>query len=52
MGPHTPRPVERQPRDQGRDGPLVVPDNTVRLTAGGATVTQPLTIRMDPRVAA
>ena len=33
------------------DGPLVVPGNyTVKLTANGKSSTQPLTIKMDPRV--
>jgi hypothetical protein len=33
------------------DGALVPPGRyTVRLTAGGASLTQPLTVRMDPRV--
>jgi photosystem II stability/assembly factor-like uncharacterized protein len=36
----------REPR-----GPWAMPgDYTVRLTAGGRTVTQPLTVKMDPRV--
>ncbi len=31
-------------------GPWIVPgDYTVKLTAGGKTITQPLTVRMDPR---
>jgi photosystem II stability/assembly factor-like uncharacterized protein len=34
-------------------GPAVVPGNyTVKLTVGAQTFTQPLTVRMDPRVAA
>ena len=33
------------------EGPLVVPGSyTVRLTAGGTTVTQPLTVEADPRI--
>ena len=33
------------------EGPLVVPGTyTVRLTAGGATVTQPLAVSADPRI--
>jgi photosystem II stability/assembly factor-like uncharacterized protein len=42
----TPQNTPREPR-----GPWVLPGTyTVRLTAGGRTVTQPLTVRMDPRV--
>ncbi len=34
-------------------GPLALPGNyTVRLTAGGKTLTAPLTVKMDPRVTA
>ncbi len=36
----------------GRGGPLAVPGTyTVRLSVGDRTMTEPLTIRMDPRVA-
>jgi len=44
----TPRNTPREPR-----GPWVVPGTyTVRLTVNGQTYTQPLTVRMDPRVKA
>jgi len=37
----------------GRNGPTVVPGKyQVRLTAGTASMTQPLTVRIDPRAAA
>jgi photosystem II stability/assembly factor-like uncharacterized protein len=40
-------------RRNGRDGPLATPGRyTVRLTAGGLRATQPLVVRVDPRVAA
>jgi hypothetical protein len=36
----------------GRNGPMIVPGNyTLRLTASGRTMTQPLTVNIDPRVA-
>ncbi len=36
----------------GRNGPMVLPGAyTVKLTAGGQSYTQPLMLRMDPRVA-
>lgn len=44
----TPRNTPREPR-----GPWVVPGTyTLRLTVNGQTYTQPLTVRMDPRVKA
>ncbi len=47
-----PGPWHANPARSGRDGPLALPGQyRVRLTAGGTTVTQPLTIRMDPRIA-
>jgi photosystem II stability/assembly factor-like uncharacterized protein len=40
-------------RASGRDGPLAAPGRyTVRLTVGGRSWTQPLTLRADPRAAA
>ena len=48
-------PISAVPRDTPRtpQGPLVLPGNyTIRLTAGGKELTEPLTIRMDPRVTA
>ncbi len=45
-------PWDQNPGRSGRNGPTVVPGQyRVRLTAGGTTLTQPLTIRLDPRVA-
>jgi photosystem II stability/assembly factor-like uncharacterized protein len=39
-------------RQRGRNGPVVLPGRyTVRLTAGGATQSQPLTVMLDPRLA-
>ncbi|HEU4564298.1 MAG TPA: hypothetical protein VFS05_06610 [Gemmatimonadaceae bacterium] len=39
-------------RRSGRNGPTAVPGTyTVRLTAAGTTMTRPLTLRIDPRVA-
>jgi photosystem II stability/assembly factor-like uncharacterized protein len=36
----------------GRNGPMAVPGTyTLRLTAGGETATQPLVVKIDPRVA-
>ena len=47
-----PGPWDANPGRSGRNGPMVLPGSyQVRLTAGGATSTQPLTLRMDPRVA-
>jgi photosystem II stability/assembly factor-like uncharacterized protein len=44
----TPRNTKCEP-----EGPWVAPGTyTVRLTAGGTTVTQPVSVRMDPRVKA
>ncbi len=48
-------PISAVPGDtpRGPQGPLVLPGRyTVRLTAGKKTLTQPLTVRMDPRVPA
>ncbi|HET7464178.1 MAG TPA: hypothetical protein VFJ82_23170, partial [Longimicrobium sp.] len=40
-------------RGNGRNGPLAAPGRyTVRLSAGTTTLTQPLVVRADPRVAA
>ncbi len=40
-------------RRRGGDGPFVPPGRyTVRMTIGGRTLTQPLTIRRDPRIRA
>jgi len=40
-------------RGNGRSGPLAAPGRyTVRLTAGRMTLTRPLVVRIDPRVAA
>jgi len=46
-------PISATPHDTPREprGPWALPGQfTVRLTVGGKTYTQPLTIRMDPRV--
>ncbi len=46
-----PGPWHANPARSGRDGPMVLPgEYRVRLTAGGTTVTQPLAVRMDPRI--
>jgi len=48
-------PISATPRNTPREphGPWVVPGTyTVRLTVNGQTYTQPLTVRMDPRVKA
>ena len=48
-------PIAAVPMDTPREptGPWVLPGTyTVRLTAGGKSYTQPLTVRMDPRVKA
>jgi hypothetical protein len=48
-----PGPWESSPQRSGRNGPLAVPGTyTVRLTTSGAATTQPLTVVIDPRVAA
>jgi photosystem II stability/assembly factor-like uncharacterized protein len=45
-------PWDANPARSGRGGPIVPPGNyAVKLTAGGYTATQPLVIRIDPRVA-
>jgi hypothetical protein len=47
-----PGPWYANPARSGRDGPLALPgEYRVRLTAGGTTVTQPLIVRIDPRIA-
>ena len=48
-------PISAVPHDTPRtpQGPLVLPGTyTIRLTAGGKELTEPLTIKMDPRVTA
>jgi photosystem II stability/assembly factor-like uncharacterized protein len=52
---HFEYPISAVPHDTPRvpQGPLALPGSyTVRLTANGKSFTEPLTIRMDPRVAA
>ncbi|MCC6318374.1 MAG: hypothetical protein IT361_11860 [Gemmatimonadaceae bacterium] len=45
-------PWDANPARSGRNGPMVLPGAyQVRLTAGGVTQVQPLTLRQDPRVA-
>ncbi|MGQ0647856.1 MAG: WD40/YVTN/BNR-like repeat-containing protein [Gemmatimonadaceae bacterium] len=47
-----PGPWDANSARSGRNGPMVLPGSyQVRLTAGGATATQPLVLRMDPRIA-
>ncbi len=47
-----PGPWDASPARSGRNGPRVLPgEYRVRLTAGNETNTQPLTVRLDPRVA-
>ena len=56
--PRSPRsradyPISAVPGDtpRGPQGPMVVPGSyVVRLTVGGHTLTEPLTVKMDPRV--
>ena len=44
-------PWDANPGRSGRNGPMVLPGTyTVRLTASGQTTTQPLMVRMDPRI--
>lgn len=46
-----PGPWDANPARSGRNGPRVLPgEYRVRLTAGGVTATQPLRLRMDPRI--
>ncbi|MGI9076109.1 MAG: WD40/YVTN/BNR-like repeat-containing protein [Gemmatimonadaceae bacterium] len=46
-------PWDANPKSSGRNGPMVVPGNyTVRLAIGNWSATQPLVIKIDPRVAA
>jgi len=46
-----PGPWDASEQRSGRNGPLAVPDSyTVRLTANGQTLTQPLVVHTDPRV--
>jgi photosystem II stability/assembly factor-like uncharacterized protein len=48
-----PGPWSASPQRSGRDGPLAVPGRyTVRLTVGGRSLTEPLVVKMDPRVGA
>jgi hypothetical protein len=45
-GPWSPNPAQR-----GRNGPMAAPGSyTVRITAGGTSVSEPLVLRADPRV--
>ena len=45
-------PWDANPQRSGRNGPTVLPGAyQVRLAAAGTTSTQPLTLRMDPRIA-
>jgi hypothetical protein len=45
-------PWDANPARRGRNGPTALPGTyTLRLTSGGTTATQPLTIQMDPRIA-
>ena len=47
-----PGPWDANPQRNGRNGPLVVPGTyTVRVTRGNWSATQPLDVRMDPRLA-
>jgi hypothetical protein len=47
-----PGPWDANARRSGRGGPLALPGAyTVRLTAGGRTMTKPLALRIDPRIA-
>ena len=47
-----PGPWSASAQRSGRNGPLAVPGRyTVRLTVGGHTATEPLEVRVDPRVA-
>lgn len=44
-------PWDVNPARSGRNGPTVLPGSyQVRLKAGGTTLTEPLTVRLDPRV--
>ncbi|MBC7895133.1 MAG: hypothetical protein H7066_06955 [Cytophagaceae bacterium] len=44
-------PWDANPQRNGRNGPMVVPGTyQVRVSAGGTTETQPLNLRLDPRV--
>ncbi|MEO8335366.1 MAG: hypothetical protein ABI664_10355 [bacterium] len=46
-----PGPWSENPNQRGRNGPLAPPGTyTVRLSASGATMMHPLTLRADPRV--
>jgi photosystem II stability/assembly factor-like uncharacterized protein len=46
-----PGPWDPNPRRSGRNGPMITPGSyTVRLSMNGATETQTLTVRADPRV--
>jgi photosystem II stability/assembly factor-like uncharacterized protein len=47
-----PGPWDEDARRSGRNGPLAAPGSyTVRLTSEGRTVSRPLVVRLDPRVA-
>ncbi len=44
-------PWDTNPQRSGRNGPMILPGTyTVRLTAGGQTQSQPLVVKMDPRI--
>lgn len=47
-----PGPWDANPQRSGRNGPTIVPGSyRLRLTANGTTQTQPLTVKIDPRIA-